>query len=160
LLGIVGIGGAVAMSRRRHNRVEDGYTVPAREMMGEPAYTPPVAPASIVAGTYTPSERGVAATPTIARQGAASSGSLEQMVAESPSPENPFLTRKNRLRRATFLKREQDENVIQVSAPEPIAPRIPEPVAAREPARTSVTHNFGKGSMEAIRPRNWKPATS
>jgi len=77
-------------------------------------------------------------------------GSLEAIAAAEPSTANPFLTRKNRLRRAHFMLRQQD-------APTYADARVEAPVATQEQRRPSPVYDFGGG---ANRRRGFRPATT
>ncbi len=76
----------------------------------------------------------------------------EAMIAEAPSAANPFLTRKNRLRRANFLLAQSaDELVLE----HPASPGVAEPNAEAKPASTvQISYAFGKNSL---RPPLLKP---
>lgn len=78
----------------------------------------------------------------------------EAMIAEPPSAANPFLTRKNRLRRANFLlARSADELLLDKAE----SPSVEAPVAAEKPANTlQVSYAFGKGSLHppVLKPRH------
>ena len=96
------------------------------------------------------SERPIAAsTPEI-------SGDLasrrEAMIAEAPSTANPFLTRKNRLRRANFLlARNANELVLE----QPSTPSVSAQSAKEKPADAiQISYAFGKNS---VRPPVLKP---
>ena len=75
----------------------------------------------------------------------ATGGSLEDMIAAPPSRENPFLTRKNRLRRAGFLMR-QNGVVDQALA----SPAAPSPAAVKGQDRAQVYNYGGKGGASPI----------
>jgi hypothetical protein len=80
---------------------------------------------------------------------------LEEMVAEAPSPENPFLTHSKRMRRAKFL--------LEHGEPQPLSQPVrhtakDEPKTAPKSApKSSPTYSFG--GKATARP-NWKPATT
>ncbi|MDQ4418872.1 hypothetical protein OOT33_00225 [Sphingobium sp. DEHP117] len=125
-LGVVAAGSALAARRNRRDVVEpvrSGDTVNAREefvevdpaqrfaMPGEAIAEERLAPAPYVEPvissrpTPEPTRAGMPAR-ALAREvdgSAASRDQREAMAAAAPSAENPFLTRKNRLRRADFL---------------------------------------------------------
>ncbi|MEZ5655766.1 MAG: LPXTG cell wall anchor domain-containing protein [Sphingobium sp.] len=64
----------------------------------------------------------------------------EMMIAEAPSEANPFLTRKNRLRRANFLMRQDN-----IASPQPALSEAAAPAAAhaaRPEEATQVTYRF------------------
>lgn len=75
----------------------------------------------------------------------ATGGSVEDMIAAPPSRENPFLTRKNRLRRAGFLMR-QNGAVDHAMA----SPASPGPAAGQGQDRAQVYNYGGKGSASPI----------
>lgn len=83
---------------------------------------------------------------------------LEEMVADAPSAENPFLTRSKRMRRAKFL--------LEHGEPQPLSQPVKhaakdEPKAAPKTAtansKSSPTYSFG---VKATPRSNWKPATT
>jgi hypothetical protein len=80
---------------------------------------------------------------------------LEELVAEAPSAENPFVTRSKRMRRAKFL--------LEHGEPQPLSQPVKhaakdEPHAAPKTApKSSPTYSFG--GKATARP-NWKPATT
>lgn len=124
LLALLGIGGgAIALSRTR-TRKSARLTAAAREADREPVRsdagvtTPVPAPSTArfdepVMQTPTPTVAPMAtARPTTRRAPAAPRGDLtvderrvEEMIAQKPSRENPFVTRANRKRRALWLLR-------------------------------------------------------
>jgi hypothetical protein len=77
---------------------------------------------------------------------------LEEMVAERPSPENPFLTRSKRLRRARYL--------LEHGMPRPLsaeAQRQPEPVREPQPQRKpQPAFSYGRAPVYP----NWRPVTT
>lgn len=77
----------------------------------------------------------------------------EAMIAEAPSTANPFLTRKNRLRRANFLlAKSADELVLEQPASHSVATqRLP-----KKPSDAiQISYAFGKGGLRppALKPR-------
>jgi hypothetical protein len=172
LLGV----GALAMLRRRDRRddVNDELLATDTVVEREPL---PIAPA--VAGT--PVAPGSWTTPTIsepvhapvpvaayeapavartpayagASDAASHHSALEAMVARAPSEENPFVTRKQRLRRAEFLLNQGHASAAPASAPA-MADAPSRPAAAAQSAEQPV-YSFGRQSS---RPKGWKPATT
>ena len=151
-------GAAFAMSRRRNGatsdmREADAYAgaYPDTRRAAAPTDRATAPGPTTVAS---PSAQPAVVMPAVAmgeRQG--SQAGLEAMVAERPSAANPFLTRKNRLRRANFLLR-------QGEAPAATAPaeRSPAPGIAPQPDRSQQVYDFGKGGR-GNRPF-WKPVSS
>lgn len=59
----------------------------------------------------------------------------EAMIAEAPTAANPFLTRRNRLRRADFLLRQEEASRLdQVMQEDPVAALAAEPARSTQPA--------------------------
>jgi hypothetical protein len=94
---------------------------------------------------------------------------LAAMVAAPPSADNPFLTRKNRIRRARFLIAHGRADIAR--EPERLVPeRAAEAASLREPAmaasppaqstarRPQPASSFGAGIR--MRPSGWKPASA
>lgn len=114
--GFVGIGGiaaAAALSRRRRPRPEPEPFTSAVPHEIFPAVAPARAREQ-VAGTAAAPAAVTASVSTLARQPAATRyagsdtvGRHEAMVDAGPTADNPFLTRRNRLRRARFLDRQE-----------------------------------------------------
>ncbi|MGD9809758.1 MAG: hypothetical protein AB7U35_00300 [Sphingobium sp.] len=75
----------------------------------------------------------------------------EDMIAQRPSAQNPFLTRKNRLRRANFLLRDQQAPLDEAGrlAPEPEAQAEP----AKRPMQVTYTVPGGNVGRGVLRPR-------
>lgn len=154
--GIVLLGGAglLAMTRRRRLREENDVVLHAalrRESPVEPVATrEPVSEPVPARTVITPAP----AAPAYAMARPATStahGNLDAMVAAPPSAENPFRTRKNRLRRAHFLLRQGNA---AVSQPMPAAAVDAQPQVAKRPAPV---FDFG-GNMGQR--RGWRPATT
>lgn len=156
-IALIGIGGALLLRRRRRTDTDEVAYEPAYEQQ-----TAPVAPVAL--------ERDVVAAPSAFPQFSAQpavqsgvadavteGGTLEAMAAQPPSSANPFLTRKNRLRRANFLLRQQ-----QVDKTGDATVRTTPEAAAIEAAtmpeiRTQTVHNFGRQSNVKFR---FKPLTN
>ncbi|MGK2911771.1 MAG: hypothetical protein ACSLE1_18500 [Sphingobium sp.] len=79
-------------------------------------------------------------------------GSLEARAAEGPSATNPFLTRKNRLRRAHFTERQQGSVGTAIQAPLATAA-----APVQEQRRASPVYDFGGGMTQR---RGLRPATT
>ncbi|MGV3771035.1 MAG: hypothetical protein ACO1NM_13485, partial [Sphingobium phenoxybenzoativorans] len=160
-VAILAIGAAFAM-RRRKDPLDEPVAVDPYAPVSAPAPAAPVlsdAPAVTVRPARTPVAEPVMATagavesPYIAptyepvRHMAAPASSLEAMVAEQPTQANPFLTRKNRLRRANFLMHKGEAALRQsqpVSAEQPIAAQQGQTVTKE--VRTQPVYDFGKAS--------------
>jgi len=70
-----------------------------------------VRPTETVAAPEPEEMRPAYAVPATATASASNSSKLEQMVAEKPSEENPFLTYRKRLNRAKFILRQREASV-------------------------------------------------
>jgi hypothetical protein len=135
---ILGMGGAVAALRRRRRDsdvVVDGRTPVEPVTVADTSRA--IAPDEPIYATSYAEDRPIAPAVLHNRDATVPIDDREAMIAAAPTADNPFLTRRNRLRRASFLLR-QHENVaadnrgtINVPAPE------------REMARTQV-YDFGK----------------
>ncbi len=129
---LVGIAGTMAMRRRKRVSPADEAVV------AQTTYVPPVAaPEAAMPLMAAPAARPLAQ--------AAPHGSIEQMVAAQPSAANPFLTRRNRLRRAEFLARQSEKRIV----PSPVAMAPDE----RED-RSQMVYRFGKDQPRT----RWVPA--
>lgn len=168
--------GALAFLRRR-DRAEEAREdaaidaplarpepVPAPSAPALSAAAAPVgySPAAITAVVATPDASGPTAPARRAPSmttGDAYRDRLEAMVAEAPSAENPFRTRRQRLRRAEYILR--TGHAPEDLAPAPASPASP---AAPEPAHTRApqpVYDFGGGRKPvSFRPGGWKPATT
>ncbi len=121
---LVGGAGAASLIRRRRPAQSNGVYASTPLMDAAP-----IVPTSLTA-------------PVIADRTASSiqpMGSIQEMVASAPSAENPFLTRKNRLRRANFLMQGGQHVALQPAAP---AITVKTPV---QPAREAPIYDFGRG---------------
>ncbi len=78
---------------------------------------------------------------------------LEAMVAAPPSAENPFLTRKNRIRRASYILANRAS--LQASAQ---APAMPVPSASQPKFKPQPVYDFGKAPHSAR--FSWKPVVT
>lgn len=149
---LVGVAGTLAFRRRRAPREigaqEEGVTLHTPEgivTVPESAVMPELlAPASATSDPVSaiPVSRPVA----VDHQ----HGSLEAMVAAPPSAANPFLTRRNRLRRAQFLMERQAHGVA-----EPVIPVSEAASAAAHLDRSQTVYSFGpsKGRRAGLFPR-------
>ena len=149
--------GAWALSRRRKDATEV-VRAPALAPVATSAVKPadlsfqPVAvePAPVAAPAV--AMAAATATPRAATVSTGNWSPLEEMVAAAPSPENPFLTRKARLRRANYI--------LAHGIPEPLSSEsyaAPERVEAKE-FKPQQAYDFGKAQNP---PRfTWRPATS
>ncbi|MBB5987769.1 hypothetical protein [Sphingobium lignivorans] len=173
---VLGAGGLVMLRRRK--RGEDAIApayVPARDHVAptsahEPvvvtqADAVPVSPVAPAARPVEPAAMSATASATAPAPAAARAASpardfkgdsaLEAMVAEAPSAENPFRTRRQRLRRASFLLRQGTPPVASTQEPHRPAQVTPAPAPAAEPARQPV---YSFGAPVASPSRGWKPA--
>lgn len=145
---MAGVGGLVYLSRRRRGESADGETVyaPIAAQEQEPLFATPgfsISPA---------------ATPAASGQNLARgdhSDSLETMVAQAPTQDNPFLTRKKRLRRAEFILERGQAPRTHTDAPQAVREQV---APAKEQARQPV-YSFANNPV-SFRPQGWKPATT
>lgn len=83
----------------------------------------------------------------------------EAMVAQAPDRTNPFLTRKNRLRRASFLLRQEASALF--AATDIVQPVRSEASSAVLPPQRTMQISFGKRSVSSpLRPLVFKPGLS
>lgn len=125
-LALLGVAAAVMMRRRSEAEYQEVHAHPAlAEAPDEPVVSRPAAVTA--AGPV------LAAGPVRALDGRMM-GRHEALAMEGPSADNPFLTRKNRLKRARFHDRQER---IVGAAQRPASPFDPRPVAAAavRPAR-------------------------
>jgi hypothetical protein len=157
LLGI----GAFAFLHRRDRKEEASK----HALLAEPAFSQRVQPTAAVGPTpstpvpHVPEPQDYAAAPRWSPSATKASADsrfpeLEAMVAERPSSENPFVTRRARLRRAEFIHR-------MGHAPQgpAIATHTPEAAIQAPRKRPQQVYNFGTGAV-SFRPQGWKPATT
>lgn len=151
---LLGGAGLLAMTRRRRLREENDVVLHAalrRESPVEPVLTPePLAEAVPARSVITPAPAAPAYAMARPVEGSAH-GDLDAMVAAAPSAENPFRTRKNRLRRAHFLLRQGNP---VASQPQRTTATEVQPQVAKRPAPV---FDFG-GNMGQR--RSWRPATT
>lgn len=148
------LGGATVavMMRRRTNDGIDNVLVPAGAMQ-RAAPAPVIPPATFAEldpiAQPVPAQVGRHATASKNPPVGSDAAQLEAMIAEAPSPENPFLTRKKRLCRADFLMRQGGvgESTRQEM---PVTPAEPAPEVARTSTqKVSPTYSFGtKGTVK------------
>jgi hypothetical protein len=173
-----GVGGALLVGAgallflRRRDRGEDSRVTvadaPVLPQDPEPIFAAPgfaiaqpapMAPAAIPAAVTTPGLARQAWSPAVAAPNpvltrSEHSDDLETMVAQSPSPENPFLTRRKRLRRAEFLLHKDQASATFADTPEVREAEAPVKEKAAQPV-----YNFSSGPV-SFRPHGWKPATA
>lgn len=125
-LGLLGMAGGTALAMRRR-----------REAMTPERVDPATAP---VAPTLTPAPL-PAAAPSLAERGIVGRHQAAAMVG--PTADNPFLTRRARLRHARFLDRQEALAMAPAETPM-VADPVTEPAEQRAEA-TQVTYSFGKG---------------
>ncbi|MCW2348879.1 LPXTG-motif cell wall-anchored protein [Sphingobium sp. B12D2B] len=150
--------GFMAFRRRKTYDREIEADAMEREVIREPVVTPKqntvVNPAS--APAIAPRAPVDSSAPIMQRSTVVREGDLEQQVAAAPSRENPFLTRKNRLRRANFLMR---QGALPEAAPATMDRQTAEAAAPatqpQAPARQTV-YSFGGTT---VRPTQ-KPRTT
>jgi hypothetical protein len=93
-----------------------------------------------------------AGSPAMARERAVPATTLEAMIAEEPSLENPFLTRSKRKHRAMAMLREQEQANVQTVAPSTQA--APAVSTAKPVDRSQAVYSFGR---QNTRPAFLKP---
>lgn len=118
LAALLGLAGAsAALSNRRNRRLhsnehfsDEGHIIV--ESHEAPSFTarPAFAPAPRADAQFAPPASSGYASGSRSESGVWSPGYFESMVDDGPSEVNPFLTRKNRLRRARFLDRQAAAN--------------------------------------------------
>ena len=148
---LVLVAGVGLMAMRRRRRKDD------TAMLSDPMIsTQPLAQADDQVAYVPERQPTLALTPTMGgspvRTNSAEHGSLESMAAAAPSRENPFLTRKNRLRRAHFLLRQQEAPIANAAPAEVVTAQT------QTDRRQSVTYDFGKASMSQR--RGFRPVTT
>ncbi|RVT41082.1 hypothetical protein [Sphingobium algorifonticola] len=155
--GIVLLGGAALLATMRRRRLRaDSDPVIHRASVQHGVREEPVIESAITTDRV-PSPVAVAPTPVAARRSTASPvvghqhADLEAMVAAAPTADNPFRTRKNRLRRAHFLMRNGGMAVTQPTTVTPVN-AVPQTVPRHAPV-----YDFG-GNMGQR--RGWRPATT
>jgi hypothetical protein len=121
-------GAALAVTRRRRKSMMEPRLIDEpvvfRPMARVPAPAPAPKASPAMRAPAAPSAPRPATAPTPARRKGDQKNVLEAMVAQPPSPENPFVTRKLRLRQARFLLRTGQAPAVvpETSAPPRVAP--------------------------------------
>ena len=151
-------GAAYALQRRRKIEPSDAKA-PAfepRSARVDSVPSRPVAPAEAVPDAKVTPQF---AHRTVSKTTPATAGDLESMAAAAPTAENPFVTRRNRLRRANFLLNHgQGERVMSSSE----AVKAPEMATARQSQSqqsAQPVYSFGKAPV-TYRPVGLKPSTT
>lgn len=163
--GLLLVGGvsAYVLTRRRPSTAK-AVAVPARR----------AEPVRAAANDAQELPRAAVAAPVIDTTSKRSQNKLEAMVAAPPSPENPFVTRKARLRRAAYLIAHPDADFATQAAHEEVkeAPRqkaaamaaAPKPSVSNatksQPMSKPVAVSFDKAASKSRPPRGLKPATT
>ncbi len=150
---LAGVGALVYMSRRRRGEASDGETVYA------PIATPAQEPLLATPGFSISPAAPVSPAPATANAQNLTRGDhsddLEAMAAQAPTQDNPFLTRKSRLRRAEFiLERGQAPRTYSEAPQAPHEQATPAKEKARQPV-----YNFANNPA-SFRPQGWKPVTT
>lgn len=145
LLGAIGVG-ALAMRGRRREVIDEPF-VPATEHVvdNDVAMAPmPVAAAPAMAAPV-PIRPAATATTGDAYVNAdgRTVGRFEAAAEHGPTPDNPFLTRRARVRRARFYDRR--ERLARGEGQMPAAPIAQPSIAPRPAPQEQVTYVFGKG---------------
>ncbi|MBO9669370.1 MAG: hypothetical protein J7485_02520 [Sphingobium sp.] len=168
LLFVGGLGAlALSRSRKRPESVRAAHTknrAPAAARSTEPVTVQPAVAAEAAIAVPEPIIAPAAKTPARAAKATRSHWpELEEMVAEAPSPENPFLTRSKRMRRAKYLLEHGEPQPITQPAAKQAAKEVkqeekPKAAAAKVVnGKSGATYSFGGKA----KPRtNWKPATT
>jgi hypothetical protein len=96
------------------------------------------------------------------RQSAPVQSDLEAMTAAAPSADNPFLTRRNRIRRANFIRRYGHAPHQMVQADAPLAQQKAAHVDRGQSTTTArpMQPEYDFGGAAAYRPQGRKPATT
>ena len=158
LFGLGVVGGAAALRRRKSAQThydepvieqrraaeapivrETVESVDVTKVEAEPEITAPVAPIATAGPMVTPSMSDRFREPAAFAEGV---GYHESIVDEGPTPENPFQTRKARLKRARYLDRIAAENGTQ--------PVAPVPFQASKHAATDATRTVTFGSKSKV----------
>lgn len=148
LLGLALIGGGGATlwllaRRRREDEVDDV------KGLGAPTYEPGFATSLMPPESAMPTQ----ARPNFAPPATASMSSeaqeREALVAQAPSPDNPFLTRKNRLRRASFIMKHTNLGQAEAAniAPQPHSKPLPARPAGQQVYSFSKTSSMNGYSL-------------
>lgn len=142
----LGIGG-LALSRRRRDPLADD-AIATNAIVAEPVIQPANAYAEEVA-TPVAAPAMVTAAPAFARETPAFEGVGRHVAAArvGPTPENPFLTERARMRRARFLDKREEMELAR--NPMPVEATRPS-VAARSSDELQTTYRFGKGKAGGL----------
>ena len=152
-------GAAYALNRRRkvvsHEAVTTRYepqSARVTDVQVSPATREGVMPPAAMAAPVKPMVRSSETTPMVG-------GDLEAMAAAAPTADNPFLTRRNRLRRAHFLlHHEQGANSASMHEA-PKAPDVATTNQSQSQRSAQPVYSFGKAPV-TYRPAGWKPSTT
>ncbi|MET0238772.1 MAG: hypothetical protein ABW184_02645 [Sphingobium sp.] len=158
--GLLLVAGGAAFAMRRRPRRTDERSAVSAVTVGDVAFVrqEPVRTRTAVARDIAPASAPVmapitAATGSVGKPavyGSDRDAALATMVSDPRSATNPFLTRRNRLRRANFL--------LRTGQASPVADTTPQPKSAAPgfaSDRWSETRLAGKSATRI----NWKPAT-
>jgi len=119
LVGLVGLGGAGAwlLTRRRSRVIDEGFYEPEiePETVAPAKIAEPLPVAAPVAAAAVMTSTSAASADLTDRQAI-----LEEMVAEPPSEENPFTTRKARMRRARLILQGREARGERLSGVNPV----------------------------------------
>ena len=149
LLGLAGAG--MAMRRRRRTASDENLSYSEAHIWHEPsvARAEPVAPAAATASPAFASRSAFswsnAPAMAAATGPAARNESHVDAALRGPTPENPFLSLKKRLRRAAFF--DQRERAVAAGTAKPLSP-----MAGLPKAMASKANNFVRGGNVTARP--------
>lgn len=175
-LAIVGGAGAVlllggaAYALHRRRKAEDGDAVVTayepRAATLDPVPTTVVTREGIVpiATVETPAQVRepvmASSAPQFARSAAtATDGDLDAIAAAAPTADNPFLTRKNRLRRAHFLLNHEEGGNERSATQAVKTPETAQAYQSQSQRSAQPVYNFGKAPV-TFRPAGLKPSTT
>ena len=152
-------GAAYALSRRRKIVSQDAVTASYEPQSARvtdapisPAAREAVMPVATMAAPVQPMVRSSETAPVV-------SSDLEAVAAAAPTAANPFLTRRNRLRRAHFLlHREQGANTASMHEAAK-APEVATTNQSQSQRSAQPVYSFGKAPV-TYRPAGWKPSTT
>lgn len=154
--------GAIAALRRKHESAEAPQPagIAPRAAAPEPGAVEPIVAEPVAVMPAMSATPAMPASPPPEPAFHASEtrfGSLEAMVAAAPSAENPFLTRRNRLRRANFLLRNGQMPATSQAA---VPVRTAAAAAPAQQPQKAPQPVYSFGGQASYRPRGWKPATT
>ena len=150
-------GAAYALSRRRKIVSQDAASYEPQSARVTDAPISPAAREAVMpaAAMVAPAQPIVRSSETTAMVG----GDLEAIAAAAPTAANPFLTRRNRLRRAHFLLH-QDQGANTASMHEAAkAPEVATTNQSQSQRSAQPVYSFGKAPV-TYRPAGWKPSTT